>query len=63
MKKLIATIALLGVVAGVSACSQGPDQAIYDENKPVFSEEGTAGAGTTADVRSAEPVFEKKVAK
>ena len=61
MKKLIAMVALMGVVAGVSACN-GNDT-VVDENKPVYSAEGTAGAGTTANVQSADTVFEKKVTK
>lgn len=61
MKKLIAMICLMGVVAGVSACTN--NESVVDENKPVYSAEGTAGAGTTASVQSADGVFEKKVTK
>lgn len=61
MKKLIAMICLMGVVAGVSACAEG--NGTVDANKPVFSSEGTAGAGQEGSVAAADGVFEKKMAK
>ena len=63
MKKFVAMIALFVAVAGVSAC--GNADGTYDSNKPVYSDNGTAGAtgNTPAAIQSAEPVFQSKTAK
>ncbi len=61
MKKFVAMIALLVATAGLSACGTGDGS--YDSNKPVYSDNGTAGGATTAPITSAEPVFQAKAAK
>ena len=65
MKKLIASLCLLGSVVALSACDSSGDG--YVDTQPPYSTERTAGAtqaaAPAAPVQSAEPVFEKKVTK
>lgn len=62
MKKVIASLALLGSVVALSACDSSGDG--YVDTQPPYSTERTAGATqAAAPVQSAEPVFEKKVTK
>lgn len=62
MKKLIASLCLLGSVVALSACDSAGDG--YVDTQPPYSTERTAGATqAAAPVQSAEPVFERKVTK
>ncbi len=64
MKKLIATVCVLGSTLALTACdSTGTG---YVDTQPPYASERTAGAApaaAAAPVASAEPVFEKKVTK
>jgi hypothetical protein len=60
MKKLVATVCLLGSVVALAACESTGEG--YVDTQPPYASERTAGA-TQAPVQSAEPVFEKKVTK
>jgi hypothetical protein len=63
MKKLIAMVALLGSVAALSACA-GSGSATQDETltQAPYAENRTVGP-QDGNVRSAEPVFEKRQVK
>lgn len=66
MKKLIASVCLLGSVVALSACDKSGDG--YVDTQPPYATERTAGATTTTtttnqQVQSAEPVFERKNTK
>ena len=61
MKKLIASLCLLGSVVALSACDSTGEG--YVDTQPPYATERTAGATQAAPVQSAEPVFEKKVTK
>ncbi len=60
MKKLVATLCLLGATVALSACDSTGEG--YVDTQPPYANERTAGA-TKAPVQSAEPVFEKRVTK
>ncbi len=62
MKKLVASLCLLGSVVALSACDSTGEG--YVDTQPPYASERTAGATPApAPVQSAEPVFEKKVTK
>ena len=62
MKKLLASVCLLGSVVALSACDSTGDG--YVDTQPPYATERTAGATQqAAPVQSAEPVFERKVTK
>lgn len=60
MKKLVATLCLLGTTVALSACDSTGEG--YVDTQPPYANERTA-SGEKAPVQSAEPVFEKKVTK
>lgn len=68
MKKLIAMACLLGSSVALSACGTSNSTG-YVDTQPPYAEERTAGGATVAaperrvEVRSAEPVFERRVVK
>jgi hypothetical protein len=64
MKKLIAAVCVLGSTLALTACDTSGEG--YADTQPPYAAERTAGdspAVTPAPVKSAEPVFEKKVTK
>ncbi len=64
MKKLAATLCLIGSALALSACESTGEG--YVDTQPPYASERTAGATkapTAAPVQSAEPVFEKRVTK
>lgn len=60
MKKLVATLCLLGATVALTACDSTGEG--YVDTQPPYASERTAGQ-TNAPVQSAEPVFERKVTK
>lgn len=60
MKKLVATLCLVGTALALSACESTGEG--YVDTQPPYASERTAG-GAKAPVQSAEPVFEKRVTK
>jgi hypothetical protein len=64
MKKLLTTAALLGSVLAVSACAtDGSSQEDETLTQAPYAEERTVGPEDKAQVRSAEPVFERRQVK
>lgn len=63
MKKLAATLCLIGSALALSACESTGEG--YVDTQPPYASERTAGATQEAPaaVQSAEPVFEKRVTK
>ena len=63
MKKLVATLCMIGSVAALAACDKTGTG--YVDTQPPYSTERTAGTPMKAEapMKSAEPVFEKKVTK
>lgn len=59
MKKLVATLCLLGATVALSACDTTGEG--YVDTQPPYANERTASH--SQPVKSAEPVFEKKVTK
>jgi len=65
MKKLLATACIIGSTLALTACDTTGSG--YVDTQPPYAQERTVGAVTPtpapAPVKSAEPVFEKKVTK
>ncbi len=66
MKKLLATACILGSTLALTACDTTGSG--YVDTQPPYAQERTVGdvtapAPVAAPVKSAEPVFEKKVTK
>ena len=69
MKKLLATVCVLGSTLALTACDTTGSG--YVDTQPPYAQERTVGTGPVAaaptpapaPVRSAEPVFEKRVTK
>lgn len=64
MKKLIASVLIVGSAAALTACSS---DGMYDQDETLtqapYAEERTVGDAPAAPVRSAEPVFERRQVK
>ncbi len=69
MKKLLAAVCVLGSTLALTACDTTGSG--YVDTQPPYAQERTVGTGpvaaapapAAAPVKSAEPVFEKKVTK
>ena len=65
MKKLLATVCIIGSTLALTACDSTGSG--YVDTQPPYAQERTAGEAPAmaapAPVKSAEPVFEKKVTK
>lgn len=68
MKKLLATVCVLGSTLALTACDTTGSG--YVDTQPPYTQERTVGTGPVAapvaapePAKSAEPVFEKKVTK
>jgi len=66
MKKLLATVCIIGSTLALTACDTTGSG--YVDTQPPYAQERTVGTGPVAapaaePAKSAEPVFEKKVTK
>ncbi|OFW87126.1 MAG: hypothetical protein A3J37_08355 [Alphaproteobacteria bacterium RIFCSPHIGHO2_12_FULL_45_9] len=63
MKKLLATACIIGSTLALTACDTTGSG--YVDTQPPYAQERTVGSAPVAPapVKSAEPVFEKKVTK
>lgn len=63
MKKLLAAVCVLGSTLALTACDSTGSG--YVDTQPPYAQERTVGTPTPAPtpVKSAEPVFEKRVTK